>query len=343
MASTEVAGEATQDPIARKPLPRWTRLRFFLRMWLIKAGLSLLMKAMRAFRSITGSKTNPTLTKRYTVRPTLVNRIFVPTTAQPGQKFPLLMFIHGGGFAIGEPSMDDTLNRHLADDHGFVVVSINYRKAPVNRFPVCVHDCAEIVRAVLADHHESLPVDRTAPVSLGGYSAGGNLALAVAQLPGIKEHIRSLVPVYPVVDFTGKYKGPMRPLPDGKADPLSDIAPVFNWAYIPVGQDLADPLLSPIYASRELLPQRTFFITAEYDYLSYEAHTMARKLAGIESEENVKEEDGALCWEENKVKFRRVPGVIHGWTHMSKRGEEETRRRKGLDELYKEIADWCKQ
>lgn len=140
-----------------------------------------------------------------------------------------------------------------------MVASVNYRKAPTHPFPTYVHDCAEITRAVLADL--DLPVDYS-NVSIGGFSAGGNPALAIAQLPEIRDKVRSLVPIYPVVDFTGKYKGPVRDGPDGKPDVLKDMAPVFNWAYITSDQDKSDSLLGPICATREQLPHRVFFIGA---------------------------------------------------------------------------------
>jgi len=223
----------------------------------------------------------------------------------------------------------------MADVHGFVVVSVDYRKAPTNPFPDAVHDIAEIIRAVLAD--QDLPVDRS-NVAIGGSSAGGNLTLAVAQLPGIQEKVRSLVPFYPVVDFSDVYKGPYKTTKDGKPDMLKDMGPAVNWAYVPEGQDRCDPLLSPIYASREQLPQRVFFITAEYDYLCYEAGIMAKKLAGLDEDEAT-----GPVWEKNGVKWRMIPDVTHGWNHMPLMGEAEVQKMKDLDVLYQEIADWLKR
>lgn len=319
-----------------KPLSLFTRINFFLRGWLLKLQTKLFLGAIQTIYASKLRKTLPTYTKRYAALPTLQHRIFIPSHAQPGAKYPLLMVIHGGGFVLLDPSVDDPFNRHFADTHGFVVVGINYRKAPSHPFPTPVHDAAEIVRAVLAD--PDLPVDHS-KVALGGFSAGGNISLAIAQLSGIREKVQALVPVYPVVDFTAKYKGEFRTTPDGKPDMLKAMAPVFNWAYVPETQDRADPLLSPIYAGRERLPQRIFFIGAEYDYLCHEAAVMARKLAGLDETGTI----DATDWEKNGIKWRMVPNVTHGWTHMPKRGEEEVRRKKDLEVLYMEIAEWLKQ
>ncbi|EXJ94364.1 hypothetical protein A1O1_02758 [Capronia coronata CBS 617.96] len=334
VGTSEAAG-LSPSPAPPERLSLFTRARLFLKIWAMKIQVKVLVGLMRTFNASKLRKTLPTYTKRYEVRPMLENRVFIPSSAQPGAKHPLFMVIHGGGFVLMDPTMDDPINRKFADEHGFVVVSINYRKAPSYPFPTAVHDAAEIARAVLAD--ADLPVDHS-KVALGGFSAGGNLTLAIAQLPGIKEKVKSLVPVYPVVDFTGRYEGEFRPGPDGKPDMLQDTAPLFNWAYLPEGQDRTDPLLSPICAGRDRLPQRIFFIGAEYDYLCFQAEIMARKLAGLDETA-----DTGPDWEKNGIKWRMVPNVTHGWTHMPKQGEEEVQRKEGLEVLYKEIADWLKQ
>jgi acetyl esterase/lipase len=327
-------------------MPLLTRLRFLLRVYSMKLTISLFLRLMRLAAVITRrTSTLPTYTKRYAIRPSLSNRVFIPKSHVPGTTHPLLIMIHGGGFALCEPSLDDFFNRAMADQHGFVVVSVNYRKAPSHAFPVPVHDCAEITRAVLSDG--DLPVDlaRQASVSLGGFSAGGNLALAIAQLPGIKERVGSIVPVYPVVDFTGKFKGPYRPTPDGKEDRLKEMGPVFTWAYIPVGQDLADPLLSPICVrGREALPQRIFFVGAEYDYLCHEAEAMAIRLAyGVSEDSKEKVEELGDEWEKEGIKWKNVKGVVHGWTHIPEKGEKDILKQNQLKSLYREIAEWLNE
>ncbi|KIW99986.1 uncharacterized protein Z518_10914 [Rhinocladiella mackenziei CBS 650.93] len=335
MGASEAAGLAAHEPIFAHRLTILTRLRFFFKIWYIKLRVGFFFRLMRLIRAAKLRKLLPTYTKYYPERPRLENRVFLPSNAPPGAKFPLLMVIHGGGFAFADPQMDDAFNRRFANEYNFVVVSLNYRKAPINPFPACVHDTAEIARAVLADM--TLPVDYS-KVAIGGFSAGGNLALAIAQLPGIKENVHAIVPLYPVVDFTGKYKGPFRTTKDGKPDMLKNLAPVLDWAYIPADQDLSDPLLSPICANREQLPQRIFFIGAECDFLCHEAEIMAKKLAGVEEKE-----DTGPGWEENGIKWKMVPDVTHGWTHVEQSGDAEVERQKGLDALYKEIAAWLKQ
>lgn len=331
-------------PLVRDTIPFLTRVRFLFNTLLMKSTVSLFLRLIRIAAVLRRNlKTLPTYTKTYPVRPSLSNRVFIPKSHQPGTIHPLLITIHGGGFVLCDPSIDDFFNRAMADDHGFVVVAINYRKAPRHPFPVPVHDCAEIARAVLAD--TDLPVDLSRKAALAGFSAGGNLALGIAQLPGIKERISAVVPVYPVVDFTGRFKGSFRSTPDGQEDRLKKMGPVFNWAYIPVGQDLTDPLLSVICAQgRVALPQRMFFVGAEYDYLCHEAEIMARSLAfGKFVAEKDKVGDLGEFWEKDGVRWRMVRDVVHGWTHVPVKGEEDRKKQEKLVKLNKEISDWLRQ
>ena len=80
-----------------------------------------------------------------------------------------------------------------------LVVSLSYRKSPTYRFPVPVYDAAAVARAVVDD--ESLPVDKS-KIVIGGFSAGGTIALSVCQLPELIGLITAVVPFYPVVDFS---------------------------------------------------------------------------------------------------------------------------------------------
>ncbi len=328
-------------PLNRGTTPLLSRLRYFLRIWSMKITISLVLRFIRLAAIVRRRRdTLPTYTKTYPSRPTLANRMFIPKSHKPGTTHPLLVMIHGGGFALCDPSLDDFFNRALADAHDLVIVSVNYRKSPSYAFPIPVHDAAEITRAVLAD--TDLPVDLSRKASLGGFSAGGNLALAIAQLSGIKERIGSLVSVYPVVDFTGKFKGEYLPGPDGKEDRLKSAGPVFTWAYLNPGQDLSDPLLSPICVNgREALPQRIFFVGAEHDYLCHEAEIMARTLAfGRFEVPNDKVGDLGDEWERNGIKWRNVKGVAHGWTHTPETGERKVVKINELKKLYDEIAEW---
>lgn len=233
-----------------------------------------------------------------------------------------------------DPQTDDAFCKHFADEYGYLVVSINYRKAPAYPFPYPVNDCADLAKAVLAD--EDLPYDRNRVV-LGGFSAGANLSLAIAQFPGIQEKIHGIIPIYPVVDFSGQHRGEYKTSPDGKPDLLKNTGALFNWGYVPRDANRKDKRLSVVYATREDLPHKIYFVGAEYDYLCHEANVMARKLAGIYDQP-----DPGAEWSKAGIKWEEVPDVRHGFTHVELKGKEEVQRLEVCHALYKRIDAWIK-
>jgi acetyl esterase/lipase len=88
-----------------------------------------------------------------------------------------LLWIHGGGYVIGAAAQDDAICRHFADSLGIVVAAVDYRLAPASRFPVPLHDCHD----ALVWLGEQPDVD-SSRIAIGGASAGGGLAAALALL-----------------------------------------------------------------------------------------------------------------------------------------------------------------
>lgn len=102
-------------------------------------------------------------------------RIYRPTD---DTGLPILTYFHGGGWVIGDLNSHDYICRALANAAGAVVVSIEYRLAPEHVFPASYDDCvAGFAWAV--DNAEELGGDASR-TAVGGDSAGGNLAAAVA-------------------------------------------------------------------------------------------------------------------------------------------------------------------
>ena len=104
--------------------------------------------------------------------------IFRP--AEQSAHAPALYWIHGGGFVLGDVDGDMVVPSQVADELGAVVVSVEYRLAPEHPFPAPVEDCyAGLVW--MAGHSEELGFDPR-KLAIGGLSAGGGLAAAVALL-----------------------------------------------------------------------------------------------------------------------------------------------------------------
>ena len=105
-------------------------------------------------------------------------RIYRPLGGAPGATLPVLVYYHGGGWVIGDLDTHDTLCRELANGAGASVVAVDYRMGPEHRFPCAVDDCIAATNWVRREAG-ALNID-SARIAIGGDSAGGNLAAAVA-------------------------------------------------------------------------------------------------------------------------------------------------------------------
>jgi acetyl esterase/lipase len=257
---------------------------------------------------IRDSSIQPTFTKVYPCQPALKNRVFVPKSWKSGDSLlPLFIDIHGGGFALMHPSGDDKFCSYFSNTNKVLVVSLDYPKTPQHRFPAPVEALVDLVNAILKD--EALPFDKN-KVAIGGFSAGGNLSLAVSQHESLQGKIKGVVPYYPPADFTTPTEVNMASRPkDAGPDILEKNVPVFNWGYVKPGQDLSDPLLSVTYAPREKLPPKIYIIGCEHDLLCRDAEIMATKFANA-GDANITASD--VVWEKNGVKWEKILGEIHG-------------------------------
>jgi acetyl esterase len=107
-------------------------------------------------------------------------RIYTPREPGPGERLPVLLWYHGGGFVIGNLDTHDSACRMLANQADCLVVAVDYRLAPEYKFPAAVEDCEAALRWV-ASHAGEIGGD-PARLAVGGDSAGANLATVVAML-----------------------------------------------------------------------------------------------------------------------------------------------------------------
>jgi acetyl esterase/lipase len=122
-------------------------------------------------------------------------RLYRPTDARGAG--PALLWIHGGGYVIGSAAQDDDLCRRFARELGATVASVDYRLAPENPYPIPLEDCYSALAWL-----ERLPSVDPARVAIGGASAGGGLAAALALMARDRGEIRlaAQLLVYPMLD-----------------------------------------------------------------------------------------------------------------------------------------------
>lgn len=116
---------------------------------------------------------------------------------RPVEPGPALLWMHGGGYVVGLAAQDDALCRLYARRTGAIVASIDYRLAPERPFPAPLDDCYEALRWLAAR-----PDVDSGRVAIGGASAGGGLAAALAQHAHARGEIEPVFQLltYPMLD-----------------------------------------------------------------------------------------------------------------------------------------------
>ncbi len=91
------------------------------------------------------------------------------------ERLPVLLYLHGGGFVVGNLETHDSLCRQLAKHSDAAVLALDYRLAPEHRFPTAVDDVWAALRWLGGDGATALGLDGKR-LAIGGDSAGGTLA-----------------------------------------------------------------------------------------------------------------------------------------------------------------------
>lgn len=114
-----------------------------------------------------------------------------------GDLRPALLWIHGGGYVMGSATQDDGLCRRYVERLGFVVAAAKYRLAPEHPYPIPVEDCYNVLTWLT-----ELPGVDPHRIVIGGASAGGGLAAALAFLARDRGEVRPVLQVlsYPMLD-----------------------------------------------------------------------------------------------------------------------------------------------
>ncbi len=211
---------------------------------------------------------------------------------------PVQVYYHGGGWVIGDLDSHDWTCRMVANAAKCAVISVDYRLAPEHRFPAA-YDNSLAAAEWIAANAARLGIDPTR-ISVGGDSAGGNLAAAVAL--GLRDRgkikLRAQVLTYPIVDLTAVYDTRFAA---GVALTSGGMRAYID-AYVPDTAQRKDWRCSPLHASSLKGLPPALVILAGFDPLYAEDAAYAARLKA----------DGV------PVTVKNYPGQMHGFVSRAK-------------------------
>lgn len=207
----------------------------------------------------------------------------------------LLVFLHGGGFVLGDVESYDHICRFICEQASVSVFSVDYRLAPEHPFPSGINDSLAAYRWALANA-QRLNADPER-FAVGGDSAGANFATHIAQAMTSEVAGQPIFQwlIYPTADRTRSYPSSTL-FADGFFLRAKDID-YFTEHY--QSSSISDERVSPIHGKLQGLPP-ALIVTAGFDPLRDEGESYAE----------------ALKKAGNQVELLRFPGMIHGFINM---------------------------
>jgi acetyl esterase len=239
-------------------------------------------------------------------------RLYRPIGAAPEATLPVMLWLHGGGWVLGDLASYDPWCRALANACKVAVLALDYRLAPEYQFPAGLDD-AWFALKWLARAAKNLHLDAK-QISVGGDSAGGTLAAALCLMardaggPALAQQLL----IYPATDLVNEFKSERR---YGAGHFLeTETLRWFCHNYFARPVEKADWRASPLLALDHSGLPPALVITAECDPLADQGAAYAKKLlaSGV------------------GVHYRQYEGMVHGFVTMFKLFVEA---RMALDEI----------
>ena len=261
---------------------------------------------------------NQPLTQIYSVEHRSINgptsnlpiRIYRPSEEN---NLPALVFFHGGGWVLNFLDIYEPALRKIAKNGNFVIIAVEYQKAPEHPYPAPLDDCYATLKWVIENAAE-LGINLAA-IGVGGDSAGGNLASSVA-LKACNEQLISLafqLLIYPCNDNQMNYPSATN---YSQGYGLTTQAMKWFWnQYLSKVEDQKDPYAVPAKANSLRGVAPAILIAAEFDPLTDDAKNYYQKL--------IKDSVPAI--------YKEYAGQIHGFFNLSGVTED-------AESLYSEIA-----
>lgn len=211
----------------------------------------------------------------------------------------VMLFIHGGGWVTESVDNYERICARLANATEQVVVSVDYRLAPENKFPIGLEDCYAAAKAIFTNRFilNVNPED----ITLIGDSAGGNLAAALSLMARDRGEFmpRRQILIYPAVYNDYSENSPFESVRENGTDYLLTAGKMRDYVELYAGseEDKQNPYFAPMLAEDLSNQPDTLILTAEFDPLRDEGEAYGKRL-----------KEAA-----NHVEVIRIPEALHGY------------------------------
>lgn len=192
-----------------------------------------------------------------------------------GQKLPLYLNMHGGGFVQGRADYDQKFVEITAATVPCLVINVDYKLAPEYPFPTALEECyGTILWAIVNAEELNLDANR---IAVGGHSSGAGLSVSISLLNRVRKdfEIAGLLLDYPPVDM--QYPALLTTLPEHVSGGGVDGA-FFNTCYLEKDVDRFNLFASPVMVEDGTGLPPALMITAKEDGLTGPARAYADKL-----------------------------------------------------------------
>jgi acetyl esterase len=222
--------------------------------------------------------------------------------ARSGARLPVLVYLHGGGWTHFSAATHDNLARYLCNKARSIVVNVDYRLAPENKFPAGLNDAYDAIS--WASTNIADVGGDPERIAVAGESAGGNLCAAVCLLAKERGGPKIALQLPICASFTlyrfEEYESWKR-LGDGDYLLSRESVTEIKGHYLASPTEEANPLVSPLLAPDVSGLPPALVIAAEFDPLidEAEAYVLRLRQAGV------------------PVEYKRFEGTVHSFTTLS--------------------------
>ncbi|OBT71042.1 hypothetical protein VF21_10621 [Pseudogymnoascus sp. 05NY08] len=240
-------------------------------------------------------------------------RIYEPSSSGP---WPVHIDFHGGGWGLGDLDTESHICKHICHKANVAVIDVAYRLVPENPFPTGIEDAFAAIQYI-HKHGASQYNIKPGSISLGGVSAGANIALICAHwMRDARIPLKLVAAGTPTIDDLSQYSSatdsPFKSMQE------NEFAPTLNWARLAWFDTLKWSSLSTDPATEKKQRQRIGWVANLLDAPNFK--DLTKTVIYTAGADPLRDEGEAYAMKlvENGVEvvIKRFPGVPHPFMHM---------------------------